>query len=354
MSGPSDPEAITHGVLAAGLTLSISAAILRLYTRVFYTEKARIEDYIALAGFGNYIALVVIIFRLEENGGLLIHVDNFDPDELANFVHIFFVGANIYHATLLLLKAAILLEWVHIFVPLGTRNLFFWTSYVIIGISTLYYIISILILNFSCTPRDRYWDMSIPGTCINTSLNNAVTSIFNLFFDVIILALPHMVIWSLNMRTALKFGVSVVFLIGLLACVVAAVRVVVSSEVFMPQDVTYHVSSQALLAFAETTIAIVIFCAPMIPRALKHIWDRARFIKGTPLDGAQRGTEGYSWPKRTGRSRAYRSIHDHDSVASGSVRDLTSDFTTLDDLNPDTGRIKHPDLAARLKDTSRV
>ncbi|KAJ2994421.1 hypothetical protein NUW58_g1562 [Xylaria curta] len=348
MGDPSNPEGLARGVLAAGLTVSGLAAILRFYTQVFYVKTIRIEDYIALAGFGTYIALAVFIFRLVDTGGLFVHAGDWDdPAALVNFVYIFFVGANVYHVTLLLLKAAILLEWVHIFVPRGTRNVFFWTSYIILATSTVYYVVSLLVLNLSCTPRERYWDMSIPGTCLNISLNNEVTAIFNLFFDVVILVLPHMIIWSLNMRTALKLGVSVIFIIGLLACTVAAIRVVFSSENSLLQDVTYQISSIALLVFAETTAAILVFCAPAIPRALKQIWEHARSINSNRSGGSRGNAEGYSWPKRSAAFGAYRSIHDRGSAASGSVRVLASDFAALDDLDHDTGTAKRSDPASR-------
>ena len=116
---------------------------------------------------------------------------------------------------MMILKPVILLEWVHIFVP-GQRNAFYWTCYIVAAINFIYYAINIILENVSCTPRERYWDKTVPGSCWNASILSGVSAIINLIFDVIMVALPQGIIWKLNMSRKKRFGVSLVFIMGLM------------------------------------------------------------------------------------------------------------------------------------------
>ncbi len=117
----------------------------------------------------------------------------------------------------MILKAAILLEWIRIFVPPGTRNLFFWTSTILIGLHTTFYIAWVITENLSCIPHRRIWDLTIPhGKCIDVRLIYLPVAAINLFADIIILLLPQRTIWTLHMTIKKKIGVALVFAIGIL------------------------------------------------------------------------------------------------------------------------------------------
>jgi hypothetical protein len=118
--------------------------------------------------------------------------------------------------TLLFAKSAILLEWVHVFVPTGTRNSFFWMCHGLIVANFIFYASFIIAVQLGCFPREKIWHRWIPGTCLDRKRIDGPCAIFNLLFDLIILALPQKVIWNLNMSTRKKVGVSVIFSFGLL------------------------------------------------------------------------------------------------------------------------------------------
>lgn len=58
----------------------------------------------------------------------------------------------------------------------------------------------------------------------NSPLIGIVTSSFNLATDVVIFIIPQKVIFSLQMSTHKKLGVSIVFAIGIIGIIAAAVR----------------------------------------------------------------------------------------------------------------------------------
>ena len=69
---------------------------------------------------------------------------------------------------------------------------------------------------FECTPREKIWNPSLPGTCINIQLSFVITAVINIVSDVTILLLPLAWIWQLQMPVTRKLGVSAVFATGLL------------------------------------------------------------------------------------------------------------------------------------------
>lgn len=113
-------------------------------------------------------------------------------------------------------KTAILLEWVRLFVPHGTRPPFWWMCRIVMWVNILYYISVIIVSTVSCSPHEKIWDPTLPGTCLNIKAFFVSNATLNLASDIIILALPQRSIWSLNMSRDKKIGVSLVFAVGVM------------------------------------------------------------------------------------------------------------------------------------------
>lgn len=118
----------------------------------------------------------------------------------------------------MLLKAAILLNWVHIFVPTGVRNSMFWISHILIWTNILFYGIGTVVEIFQCTPREKIWNpLFVGGSCpIDMDKHMLASGVINLISDIIILILPQRIIWGLNVTRQRKIQISVLFAIGLL------------------------------------------------------------------------------------------------------------------------------------------
>lgn len=119
-----------------------------------------------------------------------------------------------YCVAFMFIKAAILIEWVHLFVPRKTRNALWYICYSMILVNTCLYVATIITINYSCIPRERIWRRYVPGSCINIEVFNLFITSFHLVFDVIMLLLPHPIIWKLSLSVQHKIGVSVVFSVG--------------------------------------------------------------------------------------------------------------------------------------------
>ena len=115
------------------------------------------------------------------------------------------------------IKVAILTNWLRIFVPTGQRNFTFWMLHVMIWSNILYYVITTVTEVFRCWPRKMIWDLFYtgPGVCrVDVDAQNFATSVINFVSDTTILALPQWMIWRLNMSKKRRWGLSLLFMIG--------------------------------------------------------------------------------------------------------------------------------------------
>lgn len=115
-------------------------------------------------------------------------------------------------------KLAILVDWLHIFIPTGQRNVMFWSIHILIWCNIIYYVSGTLLEIFRCWPLEKIWNPLIEGgTCpIDIAANNFASVLINLVSDLAILILPQWVIWRLHTSFKKRMGVSLMFAIGIL------------------------------------------------------------------------------------------------------------------------------------------
>jgi len=68
----------------------------------------------------------------------------------------------------------------------------------VIAIGITYTMLSV----FNCTPIERGWDKSIPGTCIDAATFLFSNTAFNMLADIIVFVMPIPVLWSLQRETS--------------------------------------------------------------------------------------------------------------------------------------------------------
>ena len=127
---------------------------------------------------------------------------------------LFILATNLFAVTIMLIKAAILLEWLRIFVAPGTRNYFYWITVVLLCIDFLFYSAAIISVNLTCIPHAKIWNRLLPGKCIDSKSVDITSAVINFVIDVVALILPQKVIWGLNMPFEKRLGVSAIFIVG--------------------------------------------------------------------------------------------------------------------------------------------
>ncbi|KAM7223128.1 hypothetical protein V8F06_001684 [Rhypophila decipiens] len=177
-----------------------------------------------------------------------------------------------------LVKTAILLEWLRIFLPHGkaANKTLYYLLHAVLWANLLFYVAMIIVQNIACTPYEFTWNRTIPGgSCkrVNTNLTDLSSAIINLVVDVCILVIPQHVIWRLMMSQQKKLGVAVLFVIGLLGVITAAFPVLTTVRALANHDFVYNFGPVILCCLAEGTCAILVVCGPTMPKALAS-WDK--------------------------------------------------------------------------------
>ncbi|KAI0405745.1 hypothetical protein F4802DRAFT_614585 [Xylaria palmicola] len=322
LDNPPNNNPLVHGVTVVCLVATTAAVALRTYSRVFVIKRVKAEDFLIFAGFGVYIGFIYCIYRVIHGLGFFVHQWNVRVRELAEFSYVIFLGSCIYGVVIACVKAAILLEWIRIFVPAPKRNAFFYSCWALIAFNTLYYIAATITQNVACTPYQYTWDKTIPGGhCVNVPAVNVVSAGINLVSDVAIIILPQQVIWQLHMSMKNKVGISLIFAVGVFGCVAAILRVVVTIRYERSDDVTYDVSPVALWALGEMTSVFLVACVPAAPKIFtsEGIVTRvaSRFASWTGLSSRKPSSEFLASPyapENSGRQNKYRNIYDNDTL----------------------------------------
>lgn len=117
------------------------------------------------------------------------------------------------------IKMSILLLYQRIFT---TANRAFVTGlYAIMTYVTVWFIVTLLVVIFNCTPIDFFWRQIEPvtpdGFCVQHIPAEVGLGILNTIGDLATLILPTLALWNLQMSTKRKVAVAAIFLIGILS-----------------------------------------------------------------------------------------------------------------------------------------
>lgn len=320
---PPNRNTMALAVMSVCLAVSTVAIALRLYSRWAVVQMVQYQDYLLLASFGIYVAMIAILYRLSDELGLFIHVWDVRNRDLVEFlrvsqphrrefgflifehsetetlwsVQVIVIGTYLFLALLVSLKTAILLEWIHIFLPDGgnRRNLFFWACHLVIWANLIFCTVTAIIYSLACVPHEYLWNHTIEGGyCrMSTAYIGLSTACFVFATDIIILFIPQRIIWQLNMSRSRKVGVSFVFALGLAACAASIVRLYVHVERAESADITYHLSSMMLTGVGECACAILVLCVPAVPKAFTEL-RLSGLLSSFPLWSSLLSYAGYS------------------------------------------------------------
>ncbi|KAI0115678.1 hypothetical protein GGR51DRAFT_576699 [Nemania sp. FL0031] len=322
---PPNRNGLAYATIAVTVSLSSTCFLFRVYSRLFCLKKVRLEDLLVFVAYGLATANTWAISQLSKHPGYFVHQWDVRVKDLEPLLYAQFISTNLYLGSILAIKAAIILEWARIFNPLRERNTFFWLGYTVLGLNSLFYALAIFLENFTCFPQERIWDRTIPGKCIEFSENYIVTAAFNVFSDIIILALPQRVVWKLKMTTKRKISVSLVFTVGILTCIVAIARVYASTNFVTAEDQVYTHSAVSLLAHIETHSSLLVICIPAVPSVISKLQFRSKLMAFLRCR--------FSCPAKcdcNGKSSSMDRLHAHNSFAEQDVPLGTLQFRAVE------------------------
>ncbi|KAK8101120.1 hypothetical protein PG999_011494 [Apiospora kogelbergensis] len=212
---------------------------------------------------GAFVSVVL----LSQSPGLWVHLWDVRVRDLEPFIKKQFVFDTCYGLTMIFAKAAVLVEWVHIFAPSG-RGLFFWACHTVSFMNGLLYVAAVIATWLSCIPQLKIWRPWEAGHCIDGKRLGATVAVLNLVFNLVVLLLPQRAVKKRRIMRMHKLGFALLFSVGTLACVFAAGRVHAAFTLRHDKDASYYSTVPNLLGLAEGTCVLTVFCLGLRARYL--------------------------------------------------------------------------------------
>ncbi|KAI0547160.1 hypothetical protein F4679DRAFT_555047 [Xylaria curta] len=117
----------------------------------------------------------------------------------------------------------------------------------------------------ACIPREKIWNPTVNGRCLNQRNVIVSTPALNLISDVMILIVPVVEVFKLQMPLRRKLSVAAIFGVGVLSLVASIARLYYSVLLKQSEDLTGHLAPVGLWAIGELTTVILIACFPYVP-----------------------------------------------------------------------------------------
>ncbi|KAI0100020.1 hypothetical protein GGR51DRAFT_375879 [Nemania sp. FL0031] len=255
------------------LALSFSSifVFIRLYVSWVVSKLFFLTDGkgIMIVSFGLSAAFYGLVLDSILHVGFLVHQWDVTYADFFYELKAFWIKQNLYGFSIFFIKVAILLEWIRIFNPRRTKNVFYWAAWAILIVNTLFYVPTAFIYNLACRPFAKNYNPFIKGKCYDPVQLWLASGAINFAVDLAIFPLPQNVIWHLRMSAKKKASIAAVFGVGILSIVSAAFRLGWTVQFTTSSDVLYTETSLDLWLMAEMTSALILFCVPSVPKFLQ-------------------------------------------------------------------------------------
>ena len=114
-----------------------------------------------------------------------------------------------------LTKFSVLLQLQHIFV-ISHRQIVYFIIQALIWANLAFYLAYFFVDIFECVPRRKIWDQTVPGKCISLNVLYIAPAGINIISDLLVWALPTILVFRLNMTLKNKLAMVAVFGSGFL------------------------------------------------------------------------------------------------------------------------------------------
>ncbi|OAA67070.1 hypothetical protein SPI_01646 [Niveomyces insectorum RCEF 264] len=126
---------------------------------------------------------------------------------------------------------------------------------------------------FQCLPIDFNWDKSIKGGhCVEQRILFTATGAFNIFTDIVVLALPLYILVGLKIPRRTKIGLIFIFLLGFLVTISSVARLIILVQgqfnLVVLKDPTFNIGF--VTSAIETNLALITASVPALRPFLRR------------------------------------------------------------------------------------
>ncbi|KAH8734210.1 hypothetical protein BGZ61DRAFT_442288 [Ilyonectria robusta] len=265
-SSPGPLPLLVSGWLLTGI--AAVAIIARLYLRlIIQKRKLLYSDWFICASWICGTITNVMNTELAHLGAFDKHVmmtlDGYrgDPDNIDMIIKLLVLSHIPLWSTFYLCKAALLAAYLQLFLEfMKKRKIFLWAT---MAYNVAAYLASIIVLLCVCEPEDD-WSLSLPGSCaINYGESIFLISwALHFFGDILVFALPWLIVPSMGLKTSLKVGVYCTFLLGGITMIICIVRLVTLEASEVRNNLS--LSLMVLWNTLECGMGVIIACLPSL------------------------------------------------------------------------------------------
>ncbi|KAI0380855.1 GPCR, PTH11-type [Hypomontagnella monticulosa] len=261
----------------ASLVLSSFWVTLRVWARrLRKTSPFMSEDILCYLALLSHLAATINYICMAVIGGVGYHITQLQPFHIERFSKTVFVSQVTYAFILGFIKLSIARNFQRIFFTREFRIV----GYITIGISIAWTIQTILIGVLICQPVELNWDPHARGSCGNQ--NAAFTSVaaVDIVTDLMLLLLPLKPLMGLQMKTAQKIALALIFSGGFVTVIVTAIRLWLVFAIDFA-DLSYSVVSSTYLTIIQPGIAMMVACSPLLKPIMDLLGSTFRSQLGT-------------------------------------------------------------------------
>ncbi|KAK6065011.1 integral membrane protein [Seiridium cupressi] len=280
---------------------------LRCAVRLTALQVPTPSDWLCLLALLLFFAYAVIIINFICNTsayGAFDFATTTDLVELQNLLKVGFQVEILFGTGLSVVKFSILAFYYELFhVHIVMRRIVVGTAVVCLA----WFIASTLLIVLQCTPPQAFWETFLsPQYCLSNTRVLLGFEISNLFIDLAILAIPVNMVRQLQLATAKKTSLLMIFALGGFVCVTSIVRL---SAIWRPPnvDANYDFPMTMMWSTIQLGTAIVCACLPTLGRLLsflakpvQHLYNTYR-IHSSPQHGSGKipsgGSQKVPWVK---------------------------------------------------------
>ncbi|KAJ8108892.1 hypothetical protein OPT61_g7852 [Boeremia exigua] len=234
-----------------------------------------------------------------------------------------FVNAVLYNPILALIKVSFILTLIKLDSPSIWIRGSLWTLFTI---NVMFGFAGTLVALLNCRPIPKFWDRTIPGTCMNTAQYIYGTISVTIITDALVSIVPVFILFNLQMPRRTKALVISFLSLGLVVTAIASYRLSVFVQVFsmdnpLQNESPYNV--QTPLSNIEAGLAAIAACGPTLKHLLALMVPMLRSSSTKARSTTPKWDPRSSDKLKTRRSRATKTNSGQGNEIRGSVVELT-------------------------------
>jgi len=239
---------------------------LRLHTRFRIVKITSHEDYaIALAMLFSFGCMACQIIQVYNGVGR--HIQALTIAQIITSFKALWASIQCYNFALTLTKISIALQYLRITTG-KTIRLICW---VFIWFTAAFGIVALFVGTFQCVPVASFWNMQIPGKCINKTAWYYVAAVVSILQDILLVVLPFFILRRLAMPTREKVSLMVILGLGGIAAIASVCRLYALYFISVSSDITWDSPGAVYWSAIELNVGILCASLPTLRPFLARI-----------------------------------------------------------------------------------